>query len=62
MSENKEESCCSSSDKSNAKQGNSSCCSSNKDSVNSFNSIPLIQEKIVVEQSSLKETLMKRKN
>jgi Zn2+/Cd2+-exporting ATPase len=46
MSENKEVSCCSSSDKSNTKQENSSCCSSNKDSVNSFNSIPIIiQEK-----------------
>ena len=46
MTENKEESCCSSSVQSNAKQENSSCCSSNKDSVNSFNSIPIIiQEK-----------------
>ncbi|MFB5284026.1 heavy metal translocating P-type ATPase [Peribacillus sp. Hz7] len=44
--ENRGESCCSSSDKLNVKQENSSCCNSNKDSVNSFNSIPiLIQEK-----------------
>ena len=40
--ENQTESCCSSSDKSNVKQENSGCCTSNKDSVNSFKSIPII--------------------
>ena len=59
MSENKEESCCSSSDKSNTKQESSNCCSSNKDSVNSFKSIPiLIQEKdSCCSSPSLKETV-----
>ena len=59
MIENKEESCCNSSDKSNAKQENSSCCSSNKDSVNSFNSIPIIiQEKTsCCSSNSSKETV-----
>ncbi|WVX84392.1 heavy metal translocating P-type ATPase [Niallia oryzisoli] len=46
MTENKEENCCISTGISTAKQENASCCSSKKDSVNTFNSIPIfIQEK-----------------
>ncbi|MEH6948350.1 heavy metal translocating P-type ATPase [Bacillus sp. JJ634] len=59
MPKNKRESCCSSSDKLDVKQENSSCCNSNKDSVNTFNSIPIIiQEKTnCCSSNSSKETV-----